>query len=469
MNTRVQQVNGRVRIRAAALAVAAALCLGGTAEAARRAGEAPKPGMNFFSKQQDIQLGQEAAQQVRQQYQVVNNPFLQDYVKRIGERLAGTSPARASEFPFNFTVLNDPGVNAFALPGGPMFIFTGLMKAADTEGQLAGVMAHEMAHVILRHGTHQASKANLIQLPVMLAGAVLGQGSLLGTLTNLGANGFLLKFSRDSEREADALGSHLMAEAGYNPLDMASFFNKLAQQGGRDSAIAEFLSSHPNPGNREKAIQEEARALGRRDYGFQTGQFQRAKTEVASVPQARPRTPAVGSADRSAGGGGSPMPQSGGWQTLQAQGFTISYPGNWQVFGDRGSSMVTIAPREGIAQASNGNAHVGFGAIVSYFAPENQRTNLRSATSELLHHMHAQNPGMQVTSNEPRRVRIGGQEGLVTMMAGRSPFGGDETDALVTVLRPEGLFYMVFVAPERDFAQAEGAFQQMMSSIRFTR
>jgi beta-barrel assembly-enhancing protease len=424
--------------------------------------------MNFFSKQQDIQLGQEAAQQVRQQYQVVNNPFLEDYVKRVGERLAASPQARASEFPFNFTVLNDPGVNAFALPGGPMFIFTGLMKAADTEGQLAGVMAHEMSHVILRHGTHQASKANLLQLPAMLAGAVLGQGSLLGTLTNLGANGFLLKFSRDSEREADAMGAHLLAAAGYNPLEMASFFNKLAQQGGRDSGIGEFLSSHPNPGNREKAIQEEARALGRRDYGFQTGQFQRAKTEVAGVPQARPRTPNVSSADRSAGGS-PPMPQSGGWETLQAQGFTVSYPGNWQVYGDRGSSMLTIAPREGLAQGSNGGTQIGFGAIVSYFAPENQRTNLRNATSELLHHLHAQNAGMQVVSNEQRRVRVGGQEGLVTMMQSQSPFGGGETDALVTVLRPEGLFYMVFIAPERDFARVENAFQQMMSSIRFTR
>jgi hypothetical protein len=186
------------------------------------------------------------------------------------------------------------------------------------------------------------------------------------------------------------------------------------------------------------------------------------------VPQARPRTPNVSSADRSAGGS-PPMPQAGGWQTLQAQGFTISYPGNWQVYGDRGSSMVTIAPREGLAQGQNGGTQIGFGAIVSYFAPENQRTNLRTATSELLHHLHAQNAGMQVVSNEQRRVRVGGQEGLVTMMQSQSPFGGDETDALVTVLRPEGLFYMVFIAPERDFARAETAFQQMMSSIRFTR
>lgn len=461
MNNRVQRVNRSVRI----WAVTAALCFGGVAEA-RRAGEPPKPGMNFFSRQQDIQLGQEAAQQVRKQYQVVNNPVLQDFVKRVGERLAATPQARGSEFPFNFTVLNDPQVNAFALPGGPMFIFTGLVKASDTEGQLAGVMAHEMSHVILRHGTHQASKANLIQLPAMLAGAVLGEGSLLGTLTNLVGSGVLLKFSRSAEEDADALGAQMLAAAGYNPMEMASFFNKLAAQGGRDSGIGEYLSSHPNPGNREKAIQAEARAIGQRNYGFQTGQFQQAKAALGSVPAAQPQRPSINSADRSAGGS-PPMPQSGGWQTLQAQGFTISYPGNWQVYGDRGSSMFTIAPREGIAQ-SGGNTQIGFGATVSYFSPESQRTNLKSATAELLHHLHAQNPGMAVTGNE-RRVRVGGQEALVNMMQGRSPFGGNETDALVTVLRPEGLFYMVFVAPEREFPKVEGAFQQMMSSIRFTR
>src|SRR5262249_27257254 len=155
---------------------------------------------------------------------------LQDYLKRVGERLAATAEAKQSGFPFNFTLLNVPEINAFALPGGPMFVFTGLMTAADNEAQVAGVMAHEMSHVILRHGTNQASKANLIQLPAALAGAVAGNGSLMGQLAQLGvglgANSVLLKFSRDAESQADALGARMMSEAGYNPVEMARFFEK---------------------------------------------------------------------------------------------------------------------------------------------------------------------------------------------------------------------------------------------------
>src|SRR6185312_4637946 len=199
---------------------------------ARKPGEPIRPGYNMFSKQQDIQLGQANAKQVREQYQAVNNQFLQDYVRRVGNRLAEQPEARESGFEFSFTVLNVGEINAFALPGGPMFIYTGLLKACDNEAQLAGVMGHEMSHVILRHGTHEATKANFVQLPALLAGAVIGENSIAGKLANmglgLGAKSVILKFSRDAESEADALGSHLMAAAGYNPIEMARFFEKLS-------------------------------------------------------------------------------------------------------------------------------------------------------------------------------------------------------------------------------------------------
>jgi predicted Zn-dependent protease len=199
---------------------------------ARKPGEPLKPGFNLFSKQQDVQLGQEAAQEVLQKSQVVHDQVIQDYVNRIGQRLAEQPEARDSGFKFQFTVLNDTQVNAFALPGGPMFIYTGLLKTVDNEGELAGVMAHEMSHVILRHGTHEASKQQFIALPAALAGEIAGAGGgILGRLAQLGiglgANSVLLKFSRSAESEADALGSHLMAEAGYDPIEMAHLFQKL--------------------------------------------------------------------------------------------------------------------------------------------------------------------------------------------------------------------------------------------------
>jgi beta-barrel assembly-enhancing protease len=125
---------------------------------ARHPGDPIKPGLNLYSKFIDIQVGQAAALQVRRQYRVVNDAFLQEYIKRCGDRLAATPEARQSGFSFSFTMLNVPQVNAFALPGGPMFIFTGLLNSTENEAQLMGVMAHEMSHVILRHGTHEARR-----------------------------------------------------------------------------------------------------------------------------------------------------------------------------------------------------------------------------------------------------------------------------------------------------------------------
>ena len=442
------------------LILLAAGCFANAVYAAHRPGQPLTPGLNFFSRQQDVQLGQEAAQQVRKQYDTVQNPFLQDYIKRVGDRLAATPEARQSGFPFTFALLNVPQVNAFALPGGPMFILSGLLKTVDNEAQLAAVMAHEMSHVILRHGTHEASKANLIQLPAMLAGAVLGNSSILGTLTRLGANSFMLKFSRDAESEADALGSHLMAEAGYNPLEMARFFEKLQSAGGQgNSRLAQFLSDHPNPGNRERAIEAEVRTLPQRSYGFETGEFERAKAQVNALPQPSKRRQTT-----SLEPGQSTV--SGGWQQLRTQTLALSYPGNWQPYGDRESAMITIAPREGIAQSSEGDTQIGLGTVLSYFVPESNRTDLRSASDDLIHHLHTGSPSMQRTGSS-RSVRVDGSQGLVTMLESSSPFGGAETDGLLTVMRPQGLFYMVFIAPDQDFARWKSVFQQMIDSIRF--
>ena len=193
-------------------------------------------------------------------------PKLQAYIERIGKRLA--AQPQAGGFPYTFKVVKDPSINAFALPGGPTFVNTGLIAAADNEDQLAGVMAHEISHVALRHGTNQASKANLIQLPAMLAGAMTG-GSLFGQLAQvgvgLGANSVLLKFSR--ERRI-AGRSQRRATDGQTPdttrIEMARFFEKLEAQGGH--AGPQFLSDHPNPGNRMKAIQDEIRYLPKQNY-----------------------------------------------------------------------------------------------------------------------------------------------------------------------------------------------------------
>jgi len=252
-----------------------------------------RPGFNLFSKEQDVQVGQENAAQVRKQMTVIKDPVLTDYVNRVGKRLVSAQEAQESGFPFTFEVVADPSINAFALPGGPMFINTGLLRAVDNEAQLAGVMGHEMSHVILRHGTNQASKSKLIELPAVLASQMAG-GSMMGKLAQvgigLGANSVLLKFSRSAESQADLMGSHLMSEAGYNPIEMARFFEKLNAEGGQRAP--QFLSDHTNPENREKAIEQEITRLPQQNYGYQSGEFERMKQVVAKIREPKPPAPA---------------------------------------------------------------------------------------------------------------------------------------------------------------------------------
>jgi beta-barrel assembly-enhancing protease len=434
--------------------------------AARNPGDPLRPGFNLFSPQQDIQLGQEAAKQVTQKSQPVQNQFLQDYVNRLGQRFAQQPEARASGFPFQFTVLNDPQVNAFALPGGPMFIYTGLLKTVDNEGELAGVMAHEMSHVILRHGTHEATKQQFISLPAALAGNLAGSsGGLLGQLTQLGiglgANSVLLKFSRTAESEADALGAHLMAEAGYNPIEMAHLFQKLESEGG--SRTPQFLSDHPSPGNRIQAIEAEMRTLPPRQYGYQTGDFQRVKAQLGSLP-APPQAGTFRSAPAAVPAGYA----SSGYRPLQTRRFSASVPANWQSDASMNSDAATVAPQGGIVQGQNGRGQVGFGGILSYLPDDHLSGDLRQETNDLISHLHSQNPNLRVSSGA-QTVKVDGYNGLITQMTSDSPFGGEESDQLLTVGTERGLFYLVFVAPAAQARAAQPVFQEMVRTLKFVR
>jgi beta-barrel assembly-enhancing protease len=245
-----------------------------------------KPGFNFFSPQQDIQMGKEAKAQVEKQMPVLHDARVTNYLTDLGHRLA-QSP-HAGNWPFSFEAISDKNINAFALPGGPIFVNTATITAADNEAQLAGVLAHEMSHVVLRHGTHEVSKQNMIQLPAMLAGSVMGNGiwGRLGQMgVSLAANSVILKYSRDAESQADYNGALVMADAGDNPLEMARFFEKLEAQGGGNSKLTQFLSDHPNPGNRVKAVEEEIQYIPQKKYSDNiTGQFPQIKNYVSRLP-----------------------------------------------------------------------------------------------------------------------------------------------------------------------------------------
>jgi hypothetical protein len=222
-----------------------------------------KPGWNMFSPQQDIEVGQQVAPDAERELRMLNNSRVDNYVNDLGRRLSAR--ATGEKYPYRFKVVDDASINAFALPGGPVYINRGAIEAAENEAQLAGVIAHEISHVALRHGTNQASKASAAQMPLAILGGALGSDSTKAALTQLGAsfalNSILLKYSRTAESQADILGTQILYDSGYDPRAMGQFFQVLeAQQEGRGQV--EFFSNHPSPDNRIERVNEEVTALG---------------------------------------------------------------------------------------------------------------------------------------------------------------------------------------------------------------
>ena len=220
---------------------------------------------NKFALGDDVKLGQEAAGQAEKQMQLVRDPELGDYLERVGQRLAAAIPTEFQhpEFRYSFKVVNAKDINAFALPGGPMYVNSGMIAAARSEDEMAGVMAHEISHVALRHGTAQVTKAQKYQMLSGIMG-IGGQilGGPIGTIAQMGSQGvgvYLLKFSREYETEADLLGARIMANAGYDPRELANMFKTIESQGG--SGGPGFLSDHPSPKDRVAKINQEAQAL----------------------------------------------------------------------------------------------------------------------------------------------------------------------------------------------------------------
>jgi predicted Zn-dependent protease len=207
-----------------------------------------------ISQQQEIKLGQQAASQVQQTQKIIKDPAVQDYINRIGQRLVSVS--NRSDIPYNFRVVDSKEVNAFALPGGFIFINSGLIKAADSENEFVGVLAHEIAHVSQRHSADQIAKSIQAQYAFNVARFLLSNsrnGALIFNGAQLLTKGVFLKFSRDHEREADRVGAEIMHSAGWNPNGMYTFMQKLEKIGGNNSA---FFSSHPSAQERQANISD---------------------------------------------------------------------------------------------------------------------------------------------------------------------------------------------------------------------
>src|SRR5579864_5887831 len=268
-------------LRTRVLAVVLAICL--SAPQMLQARVQPTHGFDLFSADQELQEGKQAANETNKQLPVLSDSDpVTKYVQQLGAKLAAHAPGE--KWPYNFHVVNQKEINAFALPGGPVYVNLGTIQAADNESQLAGVMAHEISHVVQRHGTRGATKQMAAQLPLAILGGVMGQGALsqmaqLGI--SFGVGSYFLKNSRQAEKEADLLGSNIMYDTGFNPQAMAQFFEKIQAQGG--SRAPQFLGDHPDPGNRVEYVMSEVDTLPRKQYRGDSPEFRDIKQRVGSM------------------------------------------------------------------------------------------------------------------------------------------------------------------------------------------
>lgn len=433
------------------------------------------PPKNKYTPEQDVQIGREAAAEVREQYPIITDRQISDYIERLGDRLVEAAPRELNNpaFEYSFTPVNLKDINAFALPGGPMFVNRGMIEAANTEGEVAGVMAHELAHVLLRHGTANATKAQGFQIGALagaIAGAVVGGGwgNIIAQGSQFGLGTWLMKYSREYEKQADLVGAQIMARAGYDPRDLAHMFETIQKQGGNGGP--EWLSSHPNPGNRTQYINQEASQLriGQRpsDQGFQ-----QARSRLSQLGPARTMAE-VERGGGSSGGGRSresvgrigeavPAP-SAQYRTLQGgQLFTVSVPSNWQPVTSNNS--IKYVPMNAYGDY-NGTATLTHGVELGVARASSR--DLEQATQTLIDGFVRGNDGMRVAAPE-QYSRLGGRQSIVTSLEGRSALGGVErVDVHTTMLRNGDLFYLLTVAPERERGSYGQAFDRVVRSVR---
>jgi hypothetical protein len=426
----------------------------------------PTHGFDIFSQEEEIQLGKQNAAEVMKQLPVLpdSDPVTQ-YVQKLGGRLAARAPGY--QWPYNFHVVNVKEINAFALPGGPIFVNLGTIQAADNEAQLAGVMSHEISHVVQRHGTRAASKQMGAQLPLAILGGLMGNSTLAKAAEmgiSFGVGSYFLKNSRQSESEADLLGTDIMYDSGYQPQQMAAFFEKLEKQmgAGANSMINQFMSDHPNPGNRADAVTREVKTLMARTYLPDSNDFREIKTRVAGM---KPMSSAEVAAAQKQGGPSDAVPSTN-LKVFTHNEYQISYPENWQVFGDQTSS-VTIAPRSGVSQ----NA-VAYGVMIANYQPEEAGESLDTSTHELIAGLRQSNPDLKQIGRD-ETIRTKSVTGKSAELIGSSPIKDAqgkamrERDWLVAIGRRDGtVLYLVFISPDKDFASLRPAFEGMLRTLQ---
>jgi hypothetical protein len=427
-----------------------------------------KPGFNFYKPADDVEIGKQGVAQVEKEVPLIRDPLVENYISKLGHHLVEFAPGY-KEYPWTFKVANSQEINAFALPGGFIYIHRGVIEAAENEGQLAGVISHEIGHVVMRHGTHQASQAQLGQGALgVLGGLFGGGGGAAGQIAQIaggfGLNSLFLKYSRGAESQSDDIGTYMLYEAGYDPTAMATFFDILGKK--YPNRAIQFFASHPNPENRSKRVNKLIPTLGPpKQTHNDSADFQAVKKRLLGLP-APPAKGEAGTAQPApkpapAATPGAPAPPSSRRLVFKGEGFSIQYPENWEV--QRGESSATIAPAGGIFRGDDGEWAQAYGASLMRL-PIQQGRSLEEATGEIIKSWQRSNPAMRVLQQS--RGKVSGRPALSTMLDNDSPLAGQkETLVLISVDDPRGVLAVLFISPKTEYKAYQPTFNAMLKSL----
>ncbi|MBI4854700.1 MAG: M48 family metalloprotease [Acidobacteria bacterium] len=443
---------------------------------------APK---NPYKIADDVKLGQEASNEAERKLPLIKDRQLGDYLVRVGERLVDAIPPeyQHNEFRYSFKLVDAKEINAFALPGGFTYVNRGLIDVAKTEGELAGVMAHEISHVALRHGTAQAAKAQKYAIGAtagQILGAIVGGGlgNVIAGGSQLGIGAYFLKFGREYETQADLLGAQIMAQAGYDPRDLGNMFRTIEKESGGRSG-PEFLSSHPNPSNRYEAINREAQLLKVRNSNQNNQEFSRIQARLREIPVSNvPRNenasnngntgtgnrPTTGKTPTSTGRAPSgrvalPSPR---YKTYNENAFQIEVPENWRELKEQNN--VTFAPENAYGEVAE--RFVFTHGVLVGVTKINPDFNLRQSTEEFIRAIQEGNPNLR-QQGQYQRITLAERKAFVAYFSNISDVTGKtENVAVYTVRLNNGnLFYFIPVVPQSDANGYQRAFQRILSSI----
>jgi predicted Zn-dependent protease len=435
---------------------------------------------NKYKVTDDVRLGRQAAAEAEQQFPLLRDSQVNAYVEEVGQRLvAGIPPEfQHPEFRYYFKVINASDINAFALPGGPMYVNRGMIQAARSEGEMAGVMAHELSHVALRHGTAQATKAQKYAVGAGIAGilgTILG-GPTVGQLAQLPIGVYFLKYSREYETEADLLGARIMANAGYDPRDLANMFRTIERQGGGGGG---WFSDHPSPSNRYARINQEAQYLQVANHPRDNREFVAVNERLRSYPRAQTmaeiqrsgrRYPNQGEgyptgdrADYPSAPRGRVEYPSSSFRNYSALGILrVSIPDNWRELSDQNS--VWFAP-SGAYGSTNGQVVYTHG--VNFGVSQTRTRDLQQATNDFITSLQQGNGNLRARSGY-QRTYVDGRNALSLALSNvNEATGRSEIVAVITTqLRNGELLYMIAVSPDNEYSNYQNTFQNILRSLQ---